>query len=119
MIAEWDKKFPGRSWNVFGALSRVVPTHLMDRELFDFAGLNPPGTATENGDMAFDAESFDDAASIHGFDTDRDIEAGSAPSDGSAKAPALEPAQQKRETARTSHKITFMANLQDDASTED
>src|SRR5687768_7850668 len=26
MIAEWDKKFPGRSWNVFGALSRVVPT---------------------------------------------------------------------------------------------
>src|SRR5699024_11806163 len=40
MIAEWDKKFPGRTWNVFGALNKVVPSHLMDRELFDFAGLS-------------------------------------------------------------------------------
>ena len=26
MIQEWDRKHPGRSWNVFNALSRVVPT---------------------------------------------------------------------------------------------
>ncbi|MFW7341809.1 tRNA 2-thiocytidine(32) synthetase TtcA [Pollutimonas sp. H1-120] len=56
MIAEWDKKFPGRSWNVFGALSRVVPTHLMDKDLFDFAGLVATGQADDNGDKAFDEE---------------------------------------------------------------
>ncbi|HWL28698.1 MAG TPA: tRNA 2-thiocytidine(32) synthetase TtcA [Burkholderiaceae bacterium] len=56
MIAEWDKKFPGRSWNVFGALSRVVPTHLMDKDLCDFAGLQVSGIADESGDKAFDPE---------------------------------------------------------------
>ncbi|MBV6305650.1 tRNA 2-thiocytidine(32) synthetase TtcA [Candidimonas humi] len=60
MVAEWDRKFPGRSWNVFGALSRVVPTHLMDRQLFDFAGLQVSGVADANGDTAFDQEAFPD-----------------------------------------------------------
>jgi len=58
MIAEWDKKYPGRSWNIFNALSRVVPSHLMDDQLFNFAGLTPTGMADENGDTAFDAEEF-------------------------------------------------------------
>lgn len=60
MIEEWDRKMPGRSWNVFGALNKVVPSHLMDTQLFDFAGLKTTGHADENGDTAFDAESFDD-----------------------------------------------------------
>lgn len=59
MIAEWDKKFPSRSWNVFGALQKVVPTHLMDPRLFDFAGLKVTGQATPDGDTAFDQEDFD------------------------------------------------------------
>lgn len=59
MIAEWDKHFPGRSMNVFGALSRVVPTHLMDRELFDFSGLQTTGMPDDMGDKAFDEEDFD------------------------------------------------------------
>ena len=42
MIKEWDKQHPGRSWDVFNALSRVVPSHLMDRDLFDFVGLSSP-----------------------------------------------------------------------------
>ncbi|SSZ76703.1 C32 tRNA thiolase [Bordetella pertussis] len=46
MIQEWDRKHPGRSWNVFNALSRVVPSHLMDRDLFDFVGLKPTGWPT-------------------------------------------------------------------------
>lgn len=66
MIAEWDRKMPGRSWNVFGALNRVVPSHLMDNTLFDFAGLKATGVADEDGDMAFDAEDFD--APIGGFE---------------------------------------------------
>lgn len=64
MIQEWDRKYPGRSWNVFNALSRVVPSHLMDRDLFDFVGLRPSGVPDENGDTAFDqVDPEDDAAS--------------------------------------------------------
>ncbi|NLC35423.1 MAG: tRNA 2-thiocytidine(32) synthetase TtcA [Alcaligenaceae bacterium] len=59
MIAEWDKRFPGRSWNVFGALTRVVPSHLMDRELFNFNDLQVNGQPDANGDIAFDTENFD------------------------------------------------------------
>lgn len=58
MIAEWDKRFPGRSWNVFGALSRVVPSHLMDRDLFNFDQLQVNGVPDANGDIAFDTEDF-------------------------------------------------------------
>ncbi len=65
MIAEWDKKFPGRSWNVFGALSRVVPSHLMDSQLFDFMGLQTTGVADADGDRAFDGESFEAVAPIN------------------------------------------------------
>lgn len=59
MIAEWDRHFPGRSWNVFGALSRVVPSHLMDRELFDFMNLHVDGVPNPGGDIAFDTEEFE------------------------------------------------------------
>ena len=58
MIADWDKRFPGRSWSVFGALSRVVPSHLMDRELFNFMGLQVDGEPDAGGDIAFDTEDF-------------------------------------------------------------
>lgn len=58
MIAEWDQKFPGRTWNVFGALNSVVPSHLMDRDLFDFAGLQASGSPDPQGDTAFDDPDF-------------------------------------------------------------
>lgn len=69
MIAEWDKKFPGRTWNVFGALNKVVPSHLMDRDLFDFAGLSAEQAGKVEGDTAFDAEDFP-AVLGHGFGVD-------------------------------------------------
>lgn len=59
MIAEWDRKQPGRSMSVFGALTRVVPSHLMDPSLFDFANLEVDPASYE-GDMAFDEEIFPD-----------------------------------------------------------
>jgi len=56
MIEEWDKRLPGRSWNVFAALGKAVPSHLMDGGLFDFVGLQ----ANEaEGDIAFDEEDFE------------------------------------------------------------
>jgi tRNA 2-thiocytidine biosynthesis protein TtcA len=35
-------------------MARVVPSHLMDRKLFAFAGLQPTGVADADGDRAFD-----------------------------------------------------------------
>ena len=61
MIAEWDKHYPGRSWNVFGALTRVVPSHLMDKDLFDFVSLKATGQAKADGDIAFDTEQLEPA----------------------------------------------------------
>jgi len=39
MLHEWERKFPGRIENVFRSLSCVTPSHLADRELFDFGAL--------------------------------------------------------------------------------
>ncbi|SNS09971.1 tRNA s(2)C-32 sulfurtransferase [Noviherbaspirillum humi] len=56
MLREWEKRFPGRVENLFSALSTVVPSHLMDRSMFDFATLKAGGEALPDGDIAFDEE---------------------------------------------------------------
>lgn len=56
MLREWERKYPGRVENIFSSLSTVVPSHLMDRDLFGFAGLQATGIADPNGDIAFDDE---------------------------------------------------------------
>lgn len=57
MLRGWDKKFPGRVETIFTALQHVVPSHLADKKLFDFAhlALNNP---TAQGDILFDEESI-------------------------------------------------------------
>lgn len=59
MLSDWEKKSPGKVWNIFRALSNIVPSHLMDRNLFDFAGLKPNGLANRDGDKAFDPPELD------------------------------------------------------------
>jgi tRNA 2-thiocytidine biosynthesis protein TtcA len=58
LMRDWEKQFPGRVDNIFAALSRVVPSHLMDSRRFDFAALTVGNFATvaspEEGDIAFD-----------------------------------------------------------------
>ena len=54
MLREWEKKFPGRVDSIFSALSTVVPSHLMDRNLFGFQNLAVTGQALAEGDIAFD-----------------------------------------------------------------
>ena len=56
MLREWEKKYPGRVENIFSSLTTVVPSHLMDRSLFEFASLAATGVADKNGDIAFDDE---------------------------------------------------------------
>ena len=56
LMREWDKKFPGRVDNIFAALSTVAPSHLMDKNLFNFSDLKIDGQARTDGDIAFDEE---------------------------------------------------------------
>ena len=56
LLQDWEKQFPGRIETMFNALTRVVPSHLMDPKWFDFAGLKATGAAYADGDIAFDEE---------------------------------------------------------------
>ena len=56
MLREWERRHPGRIESIARALSDVQPSHLLDRKLFDFAGLAPSGVAQPEGDRAFDPE---------------------------------------------------------------
>ena len=53
MMADWDRRYPGRTESVFTAMQNVVPSHLADSALFDFRGLTLD-TPVEEGDIAFD-----------------------------------------------------------------
>jgi tRNA 2-thiocytidine biosynthesis protein TtcA len=41
MLRGWEKHHPGRVESIMRALTEVRPSHLLDRKLFDFAGLKP------------------------------------------------------------------------------
>lgn len=41
LLAELERRFPGCGDHLFASLSRVVPSHLLDREGFNFAALQP------------------------------------------------------------------------------
>ena len=58
MLQEWDKKYPGRVESMFSALQNVVPSHLLDGTRHDFKGLKATGVPSEDGDKAFDPETF-------------------------------------------------------------
>ena len=67
MLLAWEREHPGRVQNVFNALARVTPSHLMDPALHDFIGLRATGVPQPDGDIAFDEEpcatgAADDAA---------------------------------------------------------
>jgi len=56
MLREWERRHPGRVESIVRALTDIRPSHLLDRQLFDFAGLRPTGIAHAEGDRAFDPE---------------------------------------------------------------
>ena len=39
LLLDWNRRFPGSVDNIFAALSNILPEHLMDGRLFDFASL--------------------------------------------------------------------------------
>ena len=54
MLQDWDKRFPGRIEIMFKALQDVVPSHLLDNQLFDFKQLDRQTRLPDGGDIAFD-----------------------------------------------------------------
>ena len=64
MLADWQKRFPGRVESIHRSLSQVVPSHLMDRELFDFASFESRGGGAFPGDTAFDPGEYSQPAPI-------------------------------------------------------
>jgi tRNA 2-thiocytidine biosynthesis protein TtcA len=53
MLQDWDKRFPGRIETMFQAMQNIVPSHMIDKNLFDFKGVNHLQPIAE-GDTAFD-----------------------------------------------------------------
>ena len=61
LFLEWDQHHPGRVQNIFNALCRVTPSHLLDRSLFDFENLtvsddNSNTIELQELEIEFDAE---------------------------------------------------------------
>jgi len=63
MIHEWERQYPGRIENMLTAMGNITPSHMMDRNLHDFAGIQPTGRPEPQGDKAFDEDDADDCGS--------------------------------------------------------
>ncbi|ADV66644.1 tRNA 2-thiocytidine(32) synthetase TtcA [Deinococcus maricopensis] len=64
MLEGWERAHPGRLQNVLRSLTRVTPSHLLDRELYDFASLS--ATPAE-GDRGFDHEEYPEREFLAGL----------------------------------------------------
>jgi tRNA 2-thiocytidine biosynthesis protein TtcA len=56
MLRDWEKRHPGRMESIFNALTRIEPSHLLDRQLFDFGAVAASGVASPDGDKAIDSQ---------------------------------------------------------------
>jgi tRNA 2-thiocytidine biosynthesis protein TtcA len=54
MLRDWEKQYPGRTDNMFSAMGHIVPSHMMDRNLYPFTTIEPTGVPDQAGDRAFD-----------------------------------------------------------------
>jgi tRNA 2-thiocytidine biosynthesis protein TtcA len=55
MLTEWDQQQPGRVGNIFKSMSRLTPSHLTDRNMFNFVDLKTDhADSLAEFDIAFD-----------------------------------------------------------------
>lgn len=68
MMADWDRRYPGRTESVFTALQNIIPSHLADTALFDFKGLHVGAelATLDGGDTVFDAPRFGEELALPG-----------------------------------------------------
>ena len=62
LLHDMERQYPGRIDNMFRAMGHVVPSHLLDRNLYPFTTLQPTGVADPQGDRAFDDDEDDGEA---------------------------------------------------------
>jgi tRNA 2-thiocytidine biosynthesis protein TtcA len=56
MLDQWEKNNPLWIRSMMSAMQKVVPSHMMDRELFDFTAFETRASKTHDGDILFDTE---------------------------------------------------------------
>ena len=56
LLQQWDKDHPMRLRSMFTAISNVVPSHMMDRSLFDFETFSARELQPVKGDILFDRD---------------------------------------------------------------
>ncbi len=56
MLQKWQQQFPGRLESIFGALSNVAPSHLLDADLFPFKDLASETPPKTDEDTLFDGD---------------------------------------------------------------
>ena len=52
MLNDWEKRHPGRIENIMRSLQSITPSHLLDRNQFDFTGLTLSGLPDPKSDKA-------------------------------------------------------------------
>jgi tRNA 2-thiocytidine biosynthesis protein TtcA len=62
MLAGWERDAPGRIDSIFKSLRTVVPSHLADTRLYDFAGLASGRADSDAGPP--EREPFEDDAGL-------------------------------------------------------
>ncbi|MFT7387441.1 MAG: tRNA 2-thiocytidine biosynthesis protein TtcA [Candidatus Endobugula sp.] len=54
MLQQWDKDTPGRTDNIFSAISKISPSQLADKSLFDFVDLTIDRVSEEKKPLQFE-----------------------------------------------------------------
>ena len=69
LLQQWDKAHPQRLTSMFSAIANIVPSHMLDRSLFDFENFSDRSGRPVEGDTLFDEEPVvDPAAQVIAFD---------------------------------------------------
>ncbi len=56
LLHEWNERFPGRSESIFAAMTNILPSHLLDRTLYDFTSLRAAGSTEMNPQGLFEED---------------------------------------------------------------
>jgi tRNA 2-thiocytidine biosynthesis protein TtcA len=56
LLQQWDREHPQRLRSMFSAVGNIVPSHMMDRDLFDFKEFSGVAAPEAAGDILFDRD---------------------------------------------------------------
>ena len=54
MLSDWQQQYPGRIENIFGSIKNVAPSHLADRNLYDFIDFSTHTSQAEESKLNLD-----------------------------------------------------------------